>query len=48
MMKKHEREEIQEQLCGALILMMRDAIEKDDLKKAKKLCSLYNRLDRGW
>lgn len=47
-MKKHEREEIQDQLAGAVLLMMKKAIEEGDVKEAKKLSALYNRLDRGW
>ena len=47
-MKKHEREELQDQLAGAALLMLKKAIEEGDLKQAKKLSALYNRLDRGW
>lgn len=47
-MKKHEREEIQEQLAGKVLLMLQKAIDDGDIKEAKKLSSLYNRLERGW
>ena len=47
-MKKHEREEIQDQLAGAALLMLKKALEEGDVKHAKKLAALYNRLDRGW
>jgi hypothetical protein len=47
-MKKHEREEIQDQLAGAVLIMLKKAIDAGDVKEAKKLSALYNRLDRGW
>ena len=47
-MKKHEREEVQDQLAGKVLLMLQKAIEAGDLDEAKKLSTLYNRLDRGW
>lgn len=47
-MKKYEREELQDQLAAAALLMLKKAIDEDDLDRAKKLAALYNRLDRGW
>lgn len=47
-MKKHEREEIQEQLAGKVLLMLKKAIDAEDLEQAKKLSTLYNKIDRGW
>lgn len=47
-MKKHEREEMQNELAGAVLLMLKKAIDTEDLDQAKKLSTLYNRLERGW
>jgi hypothetical protein len=47
-MKKHEREEIQDELAGEVLLLLKKAIKEGDLKEAKKLSTLYNKLDRGW
>ena len=47
-MKKHEREEMQDQLAGAVLLMLKKALDEEDIKHAKKLAVLYSRLDRGW
>ena len=47
-MKKHEREEVQDQLAGAVLLMLKKAVDAEDLEQARKLTKLYNQLDRGW
>lgn len=47
-MKKYEREEILEKLAGKILLQLTDAIEAGDLKEAKKISTLYNKIDRGW
>jgi hypothetical protein len=47
-MKKHEREELQEKIAGKILIKIEKAIEAGDLKEAKKLSLLYNRLDKGW
>lgn len=47
-MKKHEREEIQDEIAGKILLALKDVIDAGDVKQAKKLAALYNKLDRGW
>jgi hypothetical protein len=47
-MKKHEREELQQDLSSRILLQVKDLIDSGDHDEARKLMKLYNQLDRGW
>lgn len=47
-MKKHEREELQQDLSSRILLQVKDLIDSEDYDEARKLMKLYNQLDRGW
>lgn len=47
-MKKHEREELQQDLSSKILLQVRDLIDDGNYDEARKLMKLYNQLDRGW
>ena len=47
-MKKHEREELQQDLSSRILLQVKDLIDDGNYDEARKLMKLYNQLDRGW
>ena len=47
-MKKHEREELQQDLSSRILLQVRDLINDGNHDEARILMKLYNQLDRGW